>query len=161
MRIIREFQQNFQGNTKSQFKFQFNRVYKQNPKNKLTIELATLASFNEDEPSPNPHLYFLKGIPQLTAITANVQDNDTTWSELFGGSDFFLGVLGGGINFVGSARGDTWIVTSPKIYCNEIPLEPFTIYYRHPNSLINQVNTNVEGVFFSFRITEYSDEEEE
>jgi hypothetical protein len=164
MRIVREFQQNFTGLQRRTWEFQFTKVYKQDPKNKLMIEVMSLAS-NDSTFNQKPHLFFLTGLPQLSAAASTNLDlvslQNGTFTDTTGSlnpNDFFLGVLGGGLNPLGTARGDIWIISSPRIYVNDLPLSPFNIYYRHPDSVVNYTGDVMDGFFISFRITEYRED---
>jgi len=163
MKIVREYQQNFSGILRREWSFQFTKVYKQDPKNILTIEVSTLASTDTTN-NPNPHLFFLQGLSQLSSAAATSGDlvnlEANTFTQVQNPNDFFLGALGGGLNAAGSARGDIWAdANPPKIYVNELPLNPFRIYYRHPSSVVNEIGDVLDGFFISFKITEYKEDD--
>jgi hypothetical protein len=163
MKIVREYQQNFSGVLRREWSFQFTKVYKQNPKNKLTIEVSALASCDTTN-NPVPHLYFLQGLSQLSSAAATSGDlvnlEAGTFTQVMNPNDFFLGALGGGLNGAASARGDIWAdANPPKIYVDELPLYPFRIYYRHPDAVVNEVGDVLNGFFISFKITEYKEDD--
>jgi len=171
MKIIRTYQQTFvSGVAAVQCLFKFNKLYKQDPKNKFQISCSCLAS-TDSAVSPKPHLFFASGLQAVNSSNSNVSpyaitdesgviSYETNASPQFNTNDFFLGVLGGGVNAAGTLRGDIWIVNSPKIIVNDLPLDTITIYYRHPDTDIGTKFTNIllDGVFFAFEINEISDE---
>jgi hypothetical protein len=166
MKVIREFQQNFIGISGSaNWTFAFTKIYKQNPKHKLMIEVASLAT-NDSTFDPNPNLFYIRGITQVAASCSNSYNLgagtdliQNTYNYL-PPNDFFIGGLGGGLNALGTARGDVWIVSSPRMFVTDLQLEPFYVYYRKPNSIVVEVGDAIDGVFFSFKITEFSEEDD-
>ena len=171
MKIIKTYQQTFvSGISAAQWIFRFNKVYKQDPKNKFQISCSCLTS-TDGAVSPIPHLFFASGLQAVngnnsnvsfTAYTtgAGVTTNATNDTPTLNSNDFFIGTLGGGVNSGGTVRGDIWIVNSPKIIVDNLPLDDITIYYRHPNSAntLKAVATDLDGVFFAFEINELMDD---
>ena len=171
MKIIRTYQQTFvSGVDAVQWLFKFNKLYKQDPKNKFQISCSCLAS-TDTAVSPKPHIFFASGLQAVNSSNSNVSPfavidasgniaYESNASPQFNTNDFFLGVLGGGVNAANNIRGDIWIVNSPKIIVNDLPLDNITIYYRHPDTdnATKYVNSLIDGVFFAFEINEISNE---
>lgn len=170
MKIIKTYQQTFvSGISAAQWIFRFSKLYKQDPKNKFQISCSCLASTDLNV-SIVPHLFFASGLQAVNANNSNLsftayissagaQTNATNDTPVLNSNDFFLGLLGGGVNSTVS-RGDIWIVNSPKIIVNDLPLADITIYYRHPNSAntLRSVTSELDGVFFAFEINELRDD---
>ena len=172
MKIVRTYQQTFVNGSAAATRwiFRFNKVYKQDPKHKFQISVSCLAT-TDDGVSPKPHLFYANGLQAVNSsnsnvscfaiydISGNIQYESNKTPE-FNTNDFFLGVLGGGVNSGGTVRGDSWIVNSPKIIVNDLPLDDITIYYRHPdtNNGTKFETTEIEGVFFAFEINELRDD---
>jgi hypothetical protein len=167
MKIVRTYQQTFvSGTAAAEVIFRFNKVYKQDPKHKFQISCTCLAS-TDGAVSPIPHLFFASGLQAVNSSNSNVSfiasidgsgvaTYTTSNNPTLNNNDFFLGTLGGGVNSGGTVRGDIWIVDSPKIIVDNLPLDNITIYYRHPSTANTDraVNALIDGLFFAFEINE-------
>jgi hypothetical protein len=77
-------------------------------------------------------------------------------------NDCYLGVLGGGTTSGPPImKGDIWTITTSKFIIDDLPLEHFSIYYRHPTIPYTQKQaiTEISGFFVAFDITEFKEED--
>ena len=167
MKVVRTYQQNFSGVTQSnQWSFMFNRIFKTNPKHKLMIRVNAIAQYDTGAGNVGlgfqPHLWFMKNFTRLQGGASTSYENDVsplnTGVALNANSgsnnDFFLGCLGGGYTTTNTQpRGDCWIVTSPQILVDDVPMENMTIYFQQMN-LGTPITTNQTTIFVSFEIDE-------
>lgn len=167
MKVVRTYQQTFIGTTGYEWTFQWNKVYKQDKRNKLMISVSALAS-TDDSTNPKPHLFYLRGSSALSPSNANssalaVDGADPTISyPTYMSNDCYLGALGSGaITAPSNLRGDIWTITTSKFIVNELPMDYFSIYYRHPDTAYNveQATGTITGFFVAFEITEFKEDE--
>lgn len=173
MKIVRTYQQTFvSGVAATKVIFRFNKLYKQDPKNKFQISCSCLAYVDSSVANPKPHLFFASGLQAVNSSNSNVSyiayveddlstTNATNNQPEFNTNDFFLGVLGSGtVTSPTSIRGESYMVSSPKIIVDDLPLDDITIYYRTPDTSNATKFDNVEldGMFFAFEINEIHNE---
>ena len=164
MKVVRTYQQTFIGTTGYEWTFKWNKVYKQDNKNKLIISVSALASVDTSV-NHKPHLFYLKGSSVLNPSNANssalaVNGADPTIDyPTYMTNDCYLGVLGGGES--GVVKGDIWTITTSKFIVDELPLDYFRVYYRHPDTAYTtQQSTDVlDGLFLAFEITEFREDD--
>jgi hypothetical protein len=157
MKVIKTYQQNFTGlDAGTSWSFKFSRIYKQNPKHKLILRVNCLAQYDSGGTGGGnialaPHLYFMKNLSGVQGSSASSTEDGQT--KRISPNDFFLGALGGGVITLNGTRGDIWIVDSPSITLEELPLDPMTIYYLQCGTESILTSTTVQP-FISFEIDE-------
>ena len=157
MKVIKTYQQNFTGfDPNVSWSFKFSRIYKQNPKHKLILRVNCLAQYDSGGAGGGnialaPHLYFMKNMSRAQSSSASTAEDGQT--KRIPPNDFFLGSLGGGVITLNGTRGDNWIVNSPSITLDELPLDSMTIYYLQCGTEGILTSTTVQP-FISFEIDE-------
>tara|TARA_R110000823_G_scaffold221242_3_gene349771 strand:+ start:3472 stop:3933 length:462 start_codon:yes stop_codon:yes gene_type:complete len=129
VRILDTYQQTFVCSTASTSQlFNFNRVYKQDPSNKIRLSVSQISSFTADSSSDlQPHAIYLSGIPELTG-KCSVLDKAGT-NELRD-NRCLLGVLGGDVTTT-TNKGSSHITHQPQFIMNDLPLGIFKIQLEH------------------------------
>ena len=108
--------------------FNFNRVYKQDPRNKIRLSVSQISCFTSANSSDlEPHSIFLSGITELTG-KCSVLDKSGT-SELRD-NRCLLGVLGGDLT-TNNNKGSSHITHQPQFIMNDLPLGNFKIELEH------------------------------
>lgn len=166
MKVVRTYQQTFVGTTGYEWTFQWNKVYKQDKGNKLLISVSALAT-NDASINAKPHLFYLRGSSALTPSNANSSAlaangaAPTIDYPVYMTNDCYLGALGGGTSNAPTMRGDIWTITTSKFIVNELPLDYFSVYYRHPDTAYTtkQETTELDGFFLAFDITEFKEDD--
>jgi len=166
MKVVRSYQQTFIGTVGYEWTFQWNKVYKQDKRNKLMISVAALAS-TDGSTNSKPHMFYLRGSPTLTPSNANSSALAVNGAApaidypAYLSNDCYLGLLGGGTSTGPTIRGDIWTITTTKFIVNELPMDYFSVYYRHPDTAYTtkQETGELDGFFLAFEITEFKDDE--
>tara|TARA_R110002126_G_scaffold291537_1_gene453502 strand:- start:13287 stop:13802 length:516 start_codon:yes stop_codon:yes gene_type:complete len=171
MKIVKTYQQTYCSDATPSYawSFRWGKLYKQNENNKFRIKVNCLAT-NQNATSPKPHLFFLQNlataIPNMSNASIMYRDVSTTPvadNPVWANNDWFLGVLGGGFNAPSppTTRGDIWIVSSIDVVMDDLPMDFFRIYYRHPDTATSVLSetTVLAGFFISFEITEFNDDD--
>ena len=129
VRILDTYQQTFICSTAALSQtFNFNRVYKQDPSNKIKLSVSQISFSTADNSSDlQPHVVFLSGIPELTG-KCSVLDKSGT-SELRD-NRCLLGVLGGDLTTTNN-KGSSHITHQPQFIMNDLPLGNFKIELEH------------------------------
>jgi hypothetical protein len=151
MREIKHYQVSFAGTTPAaSFSFQFPRYYKQAPHHKFLLRCLNLTDYRAGSLLVNPHSYYATGF---------LGDGVCTYSGVVGegiiSNDYFLGTTS---TNGAEASAPTNVGTSTSILpcdlmLNEIPLNPFTIAYRHTAS--STFATGTVELLVVFEIIEY------
>ena len=167
MKVVRTYQQNFSGITQSnQWSFNFNRIFKSNPKHKILIRVNAIAQYDTGAGTAGvglqPHIWYMKNFTKLQGGASTSYETDVAplntgvalTANSGSNSDFFLGALGGGyLTTATQPRGDIWIINSPRILCDDIPMETMTIYFQQMNLGV-PITTTQTTIFVSFEINE-------
>ena len=146
-KILDTYQQTFicSGASTSQ-KFNFTRVYKKDPSNKIKLTVNQISFFTaENSNDLEPHAIFLSGIPELTG-KCNVLD--VSGNSIVRNNRCLLGVLGGDVTTT-SNKGSSHITHQPQFIMNELPLSDFTIHLEH---LVQETFTEASLFLVSFQI---------
>lgn len=151
MREIKHYQVAFAGTTPaSSFQFQFPRYYKQAPHHKFIIRCVNLTDYRAASLAVNPHSYYAVGF-----LGDGICTYSGTTSEAYLSNDYFLGTTS---TNGAEASAPTNIGTSTSILpcdlmLNDIPVNPFTISYRHTAS--PTFATGSVEILVVFEIIEY------
>lgn len=141
MREIKRYQQTFQcAGGASSYEVQFNRIYKQSPQHKFILRVTNLASYQVA--GTNPHLVFAVGMADGIACSYNTQGSVSVSADPYANNDFCLGILGN------SASGPVSNWNNNEFITKEIPLNPFTLRYKHLDSAVyDTANIAIAVVF--------------
>ena len=151
MRQIKHYQASFAGTTPApSFQFQFQRYYKQAPHHKFILRCVNLTDYRAGSLAVNPHSYYAVGF-----LGDGLCTYSGTTSEAILSNDYFLGTCS---TNSAEATAPTNIGTSTAILATDlmldnIPVNPFTIAYRHTASPTFATG-NVE-LLVVFEIIEY------
>ena len=165
MRTIRTYTQTFTatkvGTPSYQWVFKWNKLYKQDPKNKFVIRCIGIQS-TENDIEETPFSFYLSS-PAMTSFCANSSALAVNTEALidypeYMNNDWFIGGLGGSVNTAAVQRGDNWGFDPSTLIVDDLPLEPFLIYWRDPTTgyALRGNTGSFTGVFFAFRIDEVS-----
>lgn len=145
MKEIKRYQQTFQcSGGASSYEVQFNRIYKQSPHHKFLLRVTNLASYQAA--GTIPHMIFASGMSDGIACNYNTQGSVS--ADIYANNDFCLGILGTATN----GPVGTW--NNNEFITNEIPLNPFTLKYKHLDSPTYET-TNI-AISVVFEIIEFS-----
>ena len=146
--------------------FRFTRVYKTNPKQKFLLKPISLAWYhNTDKQNPEPHLFFVRGLPKTNGeLVVQSTENLTDSSAQENKNKTLLGVLGGGVvNYTsggggggGGGGGESIIIRQghtnqikpPEFMFDEIPLDDFKIECLH----LDETTADISSFLVSFQI---------
>jgi len=165
MKLVRIYTQTFTatkvGTPSYQWYFKWNKLYKQDPKNKFMISCIDINSC-ENDVEETPFSFYLSS-PAMTSFCANSSALAVNTDQLidypdYMNNDWFLGGLGGSVNTVSTQRGDHWGFAPSTLLVDDLPLEPFLIYWRDPTTsyAVRGATGTFTGVRFAFRIDEVS-----
>ena len=147
MKEVKRYQQTFQGTgSTASYSVLFNRIFKQKPENKFTLRVTNLASY-QAVASNIPHAIFAVGLNLAGSCYSNTQGDISVSADAYYTNDFCLGVLGNN-NYGATA---TW--NHNELMLNDIPLNPFTLAYKHLNSATYE--TTALAMLVVFEIIEY------
>ena len=147
MKEVKRYQQTFQGTgSTASYSVLFNRIFKQKPENKFTLRVTNLASY-QAVASNIPHAIFAVGLNLAGSCYSNTQGDISVSADAYYTNDFCLGVLGNN-NYGATA---TW--NHNELMLNDIPLNPFTLAYKHLNSATYE--TTALAMMVVFEIIEY------
>ncbi len=152
VRILDTYQQTFVCSTaaKSQT-FNFNRVYKQDPSNKIKLSVSQISfSTTVNSTDLQPQAVYLSGIPELTGKCSVLDISGT--SELRD-NRCLLGVLGGNVTAENN-KGSSHITHQPQFIMNDLPLGNFKVELEHMTREVFDVNC-VFLVSFIIDVCEY------
>lgn len=151
MKDIKHYQVSFAGTTPApSFQFQFPRYYKQAPHHKFIIRCVNLTDYRAGSLAVNPHSYYAVGF---------LGDGICTYSGAVGeniiSNDYFLGTTStnGAEATTPTNVGTATSILPCDLMLNDIPINPFTIAYRHTASP-TFASGNVE-LLVVFEIIEY------
>ena len=147
MKEVKRYQQTFQGTgSTATYSVLFNRIFKQKPGNKFILRVTNLASY-QTAANNIPHAIFAVGLDVNGSCTTNTQGDISVSADAYYNNDFCLGFLGNN-NFGATA---TW--NHNELMLNDIPLNPFTLAYKHLNSAAYE--TTALAMCVVFEIIEY------
>jgi len=129
---IKHYQASFAGTTPaSSFQFQFQRYYKQAPHHKFIIRCVNLTDYRAGSLAVNPHSYYATGF-----LGDGLCTYQGTTSEAYLSNDYFLGTTStnGAEATAPTNVGTSTAILATDLMLNDIPLNPFTIAYRHTAS---------------------------
>jgi len=151
MRTITKYQATFQGATPAaQFQFQFQRIYKQAPHHKFLIRCTNISDYRAGSLAVNPHNYFVQGF---------LGDGHCSFSGIVAegliSNDFFIGTTStnGAEATTPTNIGTAMNYQANDLIVDDIPLNPFTLVYRHTAS--TALASGLIEVLVSFEITEF------
>jgi len=141
MRSVNTYQQTFWGFDARSWSFQFNRVYKRRPENKLIIRVIQSIAGISTETADDPIIISLTNGAEITGKCNQYYNN----GNLPGGqattdNPFVLGI-------VGSALHPATMTGSPMIIVNDLPLNQMTISLRHLDTSQVGASSNCFVVF--------------
>jgi len=151
MREIKHYQVSFAGTTPAaSFQFQFPRYYKQAPHHKFILRCVNLTDYRAASLAVNPHSYYANSFLGSGACT---------YSGIVGegiiSNDYFLGTTStNGAEATSPTNVGTATALLPTdLMLDDIPLNPFTIAYRHTAS--STYATGTVELLVVFEIIEY------
>lgn len=151
MREIKHYQVSFAGTTPaSSFQFQFPRYYKQAPHHKFKIRCVNLTDYRAGSLAVNPHSYYATGF-----LGDGLCTYSGTTSEAIISNDYFLGTTStnGAEATTPTNVGTSTALLPTDLMLNDIPINPFTIAYRHTAS--SAFATGTIELLVVFEIVEY------
>lgn len=151
MREIKHYQCSFAGTTPApSFQFQFPRYYKQAPHHKFLLRCVNITDYRAGTLAVNPHSYYAQGF-----LGDGVCTFSGTTSEAYLSNDYFLGTTStnGAEATTPTNVGTATAMLPTNLMLNDIPINPFTIVYRHTQSP-NPSTQNIE-LLVVFEIVEY------
>ena len=163
MRIVRTYQQTFSGAAGAQWYFKFNRLYKQDPKNKFVVKCITLNTFDLEQ-QEEPTMFFMK-CSSFASANSNVSSLSTDLNPpadypQLNTNDWYLGSIGGGNAVVEplTQRGDVFNTYHPVIMVDDLPLDTILVYWRTITQGfdITMGTGDFAGLFFALTIDEVS-----
>ena len=147
MKEVRRYQQTFQGTgATATYTCMFNHIYKQNPDNKFILRVTNLASY-QTVASTIPHAIFAVGLNLRGACNSNTQGDISVSADAYYNNDFCLGMLGN------NNQGATVSWNNNELMVNNIPMNPFTLAYKHLNT--SSYETTALAIMVVFEIIEY------
>ena len=156
MREIRHYQVSFAGTTPAaNFQFQFPRYYKQAPHHKFILRCVNVTDYRAGSLAVNPHSYYATGF---------LGDGVCTYSGIIGESvlsnDYFLATTStnGSEATTPTNVGTATAIVATDLLLSDIPVNPFTIAYRHTAS--STFATGTVELLVVFEIIEYDPEDD-
>jgi len=147
MKEVKRYQQTFQGTgSAASYSVLFNRIFKQKPEHKFILRVTNLASY-QAVASNIPHAIFAVGLDLNGSVNTNTQGDISVSADPYYNNDFCLGFLGNN----NSGATATW--NHNELMLNDIPLNPFTLAYKHLNSAAYE--TTALAMCVVFEIIEY------
>lgn len=147
MKEVKRYQQTFQGSgATATYTVLFNRIFKQKPENKFILRVTNLAT-HQAGANNIPHAIFALGLDLAGSCYSNTQGDINYSLDPYYTNDFCLGVLGNNNN------GATATWNNNELMVNEIPLNPFTLAYKHLN--VSSYETTAIAIMVVFEIIEY------
>ena len=147
VKVLDTYQQTFIcSGASTQQDFNFSRVYKQHPSNKIRLSVNQISFFTAQNSSDlEPHVVYLSGIPELTGKCSVL---DISGNSVVKNNRCLLGVLGGDITTANN-KGSSHITHQPQFIMNDLPLGAFKIQLEH---LIQETFTENTLFLVSFQI---------
>tara|TARA_R110002126_G_scaffold291537_1_gene453501 strand:- start:12757 stop:13266 length:510 start_codon:yes stop_codon:yes gene_type:complete len=160
-KVIRTYQQTFCGAEGYAWTFRWNKLYKQDPKNKFVISVISIAS-TEADIVVTPSQFYLRQNSGFNQYNANSSALSVDFADpaienpAFQTNDWFIGTLGGWMDFTNVLQGNSSLFAPPQLLVDDLPVDNFTIYWRAANSgNAFVVETGVfSGIHCSFLIQE-------
>jgi hypothetical protein len=151
MKDIKHYQVSFAGTTPaSSFQFQFPRYYKQAPHHKFILRCLNLTDYRASSLAVNPHSYYATGF-----LGDGICTYSGTTSEAIISNDYFLGTTStnGAEATTPTNVGTSTSILPCDLMLDNIPINPFTIAYRHTAS--STFATGTIELLVVFEIIEY------
>ena len=151
MRQIKHYQASFAGTTPAaSFQFQFQRYYKQAPHHKFILRCVNLTDYRAGSLAVNPHSYYATGF-----LGDGLCTYSGTTSEAILSNDYFLGTCStNGSEAAAPVNiGTSTAILATDLMLDNIPVNPFTIAYRHTAS--STFATGSVELLVVFEIIEY------